>query len=35
VTEIIGLTDQDALDLLRSRSREHEVLDILDEPAPR
>lgn len=35
VTEIIGLADQDALDLLRSRSREQEVLDILDEPTPR
>ena len=29
VTEIIGLADQDALDLLRSRAREQEVLDIL------
>jgi hypothetical protein len=28
VTEIIGLADQDALDLLRSRAREQEVLDI-------
>ena len=31
VTEIIGLADQDGLDLLRSREREQDVLDILDE----
>lgn len=35
VTEIITLADQDALDLLRSRACEQEVLDILDDPAPR
>jgi hypothetical protein len=35
VTEIIGLADQDALDLLRSRTLEQDVLDFLDEPAPR
>ncbi len=35
VTEIIGLADQDALDFLRSRMVEEDVLDILDEPAPR
>jgi len=35
VNEIITLADQDALDLLRSRAREQEVLDILDEPASR
>ena len=35
LTEIIGLADQDALDLLRSRSREQDVLDILDAPASR
>jgi hypothetical protein len=35
VTEIIELADQDALDLLRSRSREQDVLDILDAPASR
>ena len=35
VSEIITLADQDALDLLRSRAREQEVLDILDEPASR
>lgn len=35
VTEIIGLADQDALDLLRSRTLEQDVLDILDEPSPR
>jgi hypothetical protein len=33
--EIMGLADQDALDLLRSRAREQDVLDILDEAAPR
>jgi hypothetical protein len=35
VTEIIGLADQDALDLLRSRTVEQDVLDMLDEPSPR
>ena len=35
VAEIIGLADQDVLDLLRSRSLEQDVLDILDEPAAR
>jgi hypothetical protein len=35
VTEIIGLADQDVLDLLRSRRLEQDVLDILDEPSPR
>ena len=35
VSEIIALADQDGLDLMRSRAREQEVLDILDEPAPR
>ena len=35
VTEIISLADQDALDLVRSRAIEQEVLDILDEPASR
>jgi hypothetical protein len=34
VAEIIGLADQDALDLLRSREREQEVLDILDASPP-
>ncbi len=32
LTEIIGLADQEALDLLRSREREQ---DILDAPASR
>lgn len=32
VAEIIELADHDALDLIRSRSVEQEVLDILDEP---
>ena len=35
VAEIIDLADQDVLDLARSRSREQEVLDLLDEPATR
>lgn len=35
VIEIIGLADQDALDLLRSRLVEQDVLDILDESSPR
>jgi len=35
VTEIIGLADQDALDLLRSRGLEQDVLDILDASPPR
>ncbi len=35
VAEIISLADQDALDLMRSRAVEQEVLDILDEAAPR
>ena len=35
VAEIIALADQDALDLMRSRAVEQEVLDILDEPATR
>ena len=32
LVEIIELADQDALDILRSRSVEQEVLDLLDEP---
>jgi hypothetical protein len=32
IAEVIELADDDALDLMRSRSREQEVLDILDEP---
>lgn len=35
VQEIISLADQEALDLLRSRAAEQEVLDALDEPASR
>ncbi len=35
VTEIIGLADQDGLDVLRSRACEQDVLDILDAPASR
>ena len=35
VAEIIDSADQDTLDLVRSRVREQEVLDLLDEPASR
>jgi hypothetical protein len=35
VAEIIELADQDALDVMRSRAVEQEVLDLLDEPAAR
>jgi len=35
VTEIIDLADQDALDVMRSRAVEQEVLDLLDEPTTR
>ena len=35
VAEIMALADQEALDLLRSRAAEQEVLDVLDEPATR
>lgn len=35
VAEMIELADDDVLDLMRSRAREQEVLDMLDEPAPR
>ena len=35
VAEVIELADNDALDLMRSRAREQEVLDILDEPPAR
>jgi len=32
---VIDAADNDALDLLRSRAVEHEVLDQLDEPTSR
>jgi hypothetical protein len=32
LAEIIELADQDALDILRSRIVEQEVLDLIDEP---
>ena len=35
VGEIIELADQDALDLMRSRAVEQDVLDLLDEPPTR
>jgi hypothetical protein len=35
VAEIIEVADQDALDILRSRVIEQEVLDLLDEPETR
>jgi hypothetical protein len=33
VAEVIELADDDVLDLMRSRAREQQVLDMLDEPA--
>jgi len=35
VEELIASADADALDVTRSRHVEQEVLDLLDEPAPR
>ncbi|MDV2991763.1 MAG: hypothetical protein N4J56_001417 [Chroococcidiopsis sp. SAG 2025] len=35
LVEIIELADQDALDILRSRAVEQEVLDLIDEPKTR
>ncbi|MDB9422531.1 MAG: hypothetical protein EWV55_09285 [Microcystis viridis Mv_BB_P_19951000_S69] len=35
LVEIMELADQDALELLRSRLVEQEVLDIIDEPETR
>ncbi len=35
VAEIIESADQDTLDLMRTRTVEQEVLDILDEPPTR
>jgi hypothetical protein len=35
IAEIIEVADQDALDVLRSRAVEQEVLDSIDEPATR
>jgi hypothetical protein len=35
VVELIELADNDALDILRSREVEQEVLDLLDEPPTR
>jgi hypothetical protein len=35
IAEIIELADQDALELLRSRVIEQEVLDLIDEPETR
>jgi hypothetical protein len=35
VAEVIELADSDVLDLMRSRTREQAVLDILDEPQTR
>jgi hypothetical protein len=32
IVEIIEMADQDVLDILRSRTVEQEVLDLLDEP---
>ena len=35
VAEVIELADEDVLNVMHSRSREQEVLDILDEPPAR
>lgn len=35
VTEVIALADEDVLDVMHSRAREQEVLDMLDEPPTR
>ena len=35
ISEIINLADQDALDIMRSRAVEQEVLGLLDEPISR
>jgi hypothetical protein len=35
ITEVMELADHDALELIRSRAREQEVLDLLDEPTTR
>ena len=35
VAEVIDLADDDALDVMRSRPREQEVLDLLDDPSTR
>ena len=35
VAEIMDLADQNALDVMRSRTVEQEVLDLIDDPAPR
>ena len=35
VSEVIELADDDVLDVMRARTREQKVLDLLDEPATR
>lgn len=35
LAEIIELADQDAVDILRTRAVEQEVLDLMDEPETR
>jgi hypothetical protein len=35
ISEVIEAADEDGLDVMRSRAVEQEVLDSLDEPAPR
>ena len=35
VAEVMDLADQDAVDLMRSRAAEQDVLDLLDEPPSR
>jgi hypothetical protein len=35
VSEVIALADDDVLDVMHSRAREQEVMDLLDEPPTR
>lgn len=35
LAEVIELADEDALDIIRTRSVEQDVLDLIDEPTPR
>ncbi len=35
LAEVIELADEDALDMIRTRSVEQDVLDLIDEPTPR
>lgn len=35
LAKVIELADEDALDMIRTRSVEQDVLDLIDEPTPR